>query len=142
MIRAVLDTNTLASGLIDNGGAPRQIINRWLDDSFELVLSKHILDELDRTLMKPYFQSAASTVWSTTLRHRLRTHALFVETTGSLRGVASHPEDDPVVETAVTGQADCLVTGDRQLRKLNGFRGLAIVSPFEFTWYFQGQPTR
>jgi putative PIN family toxin of toxin-antitoxin system len=136
VIRAVLDTNTLASGFLDNDGIPRKLINRWIAGEFELVLSKHILDELDRTLVKPYFQTAVSKVWESIVRNRMRSDAIHVQILGSLRGIASQPEDDPVIETALVGNADCLVTGDRQLRKLSGFRGLAIVNPFEFSSYF------
>jgi predicted nucleic acid-binding protein len=47
-------------------------------------------------------------------------------------GVASHPEDDPILATAVSASADYLVTGDRQLQRLGSYRGVSIVSPREF----------
>lgn len=47
-------------------------------------------------------------------------------------GVATHPEDDLVLATAISGSADYLVTGDRQLRQLGSFQGVVIVSPRTF----------
>ena len=49
-----------------------------------------------------------------------------------MSGVATHPEDDLVLATAVSAQADYLVTRDRQLLKLGSYQGVAIVSPTEF----------
>lgn len=42
------------------------------------------------------------------------------------------PDDDKILETALTGRANCLVTGDAELLKLHPYRGLAIVSPRGF----------
>jgi len=52
LIRAVLDTNILASGLVFAGGAQDAILRRWSDIRFEIVLSQHLIDELDATLQK------------------------------------------------------------------------------------------
>jgi predicted nucleic acid-binding protein len=42
-------------------------------------------------------------------------------------GIATHPEDDVIVATAVLGNAELLVTGDRQLLKLGRVEGVRIV---------------
>lgn len=42
------------------------------------------------------------------------------------------PKDDKILELAVSGRADCIVTGDDDLLDLNPFRGIAIVRPAEF----------
>lgn len=46
--------------------------------------------------------------------------------------MATHPEDDLVLATAVSAQADYLITGDAMLRKLRTYEGVSIVSPREF----------
>lgn len=53
MISAVLDTNILASGAITSSIIPRQILNNWRKGAFELIISEHIIDELEKTLSKP-----------------------------------------------------------------------------------------
>lgn len=50
MIRATWDTNALASGAI------AELIDRWCRGDFEIVVSEHVLTELERTLGKPYFR--------------------------------------------------------------------------------------
>ncbi len=52
--------------------------------------------------------------------------------TVTVQGVASHPEDDLILATAVSARADYLVTGDRQLLALGTFQGVQIVSPRDF----------
>ena len=40
--------------------------------------------------------------------------------------------DDKLLETALMGQAGCLVTGDRDLLAMSPFQGIPIVSPAEY----------
>ncbi|MDG6964177.1 MAG: hypothetical protein JRN54_11465 [Nitrososphaerota archaeon] len=53
-------------------------------------------------------------------------------------GVADHrvfkddPKDDMVVNTAIDGKSDYIVSGDRHLKKLRRFRGVRVVSPRAF----------
>ena len=57
MISAVLDTNILASGALKPSSIPGQILKQWRDDKFELIISQHILSELEETLNKSYFRN-------------------------------------------------------------------------------------
>jgi predicted nucleic acid-binding protein len=52
-VRAVLDTNVLASGFITAGSAPDRLIRQWLAGVFVLVYSEHIVEELTRTFERP-----------------------------------------------------------------------------------------
>jgi uncharacterized protein len=42
------------------------------------------------------------------------------------------PKDDKFLELAVTGRADVIITGDRDLLALNPFRSISIITPAEF----------
>jgi predicted nucleic acid-binding protein len=42
------------------------------------------------------------------------------------------PQDDKVLEIAVAGKADAIVTGDEDLLALHPFEGIPIVGPAEF----------
>ena len=52
---AVLDTNVLVRGSISHRTVVATIIDAWLDGAFTLAVSSHLLDEVSRTLQKPYF---------------------------------------------------------------------------------------
>jgi predicted nucleic acid-binding protein len=49
-----------------------------------------------------------------------------------VQGVATHPEDDVILATAVSVKADYLVTGDSKLQQVGVYRGVAILSPRRF----------
>jgi predicted nucleic acid-binding protein len=53
------------------------------------------------------------------------------ELTAQVRGVATPPEDDAVLATALSGQAVILCTRDKQLLRLHSYRSVAILSPGE-----------
>ena len=55
-----------------------------------------------------------------------------VPLTVQVAGVATHPEDDLILATAVSSGADYLVTGDRRLRAVGAYADVAILSPREF----------
>ena len=42
------------------------------------------------------------------------------------------PDDDGILEVAVNGDAEYLVTGDEDLLRMDPFRGVRIVTPAEF----------
>ena len=42
------------------------------------------------------------------------------------------PSDDKILELAVNGRADYIITGDDDLLVMNPFRGIPIIRPAEF----------
>jgi len=46
--------------------------------------------------------------------------------------VAADPDDDRVLECAISGKADLIVSNDKHLRSLGSFRGIAIVTGTDF----------
>ncbi len=132
MIRVVLDTNVLASGFISAGGAPGQALAFWASGAYELIVSAPILQEIERTLAKPYFHARYRPDQVAGALKRLRQHAVLTPITVDVRGVATHPEDDLVLATAISAAADLLVTGDRRLREAGEHRGVTILTPREF----------
>jgi putative PIN family toxin of toxin-antitoxin system len=110
MITAVLDTNILASGSLARQGTIAELINSALAGVFQLVLSQKILDELERTLRKPYFAARLDTETVARYIARLKAVALLTSLTRQVTGIATHPEDDLVLATAVSARVTFLVT--------------------------------
>jgi putative PIN family toxin of toxin-antitoxin system len=139
VIRAVLDTNVLAAGLarLDSPtSASGIILDLWLAGvgagPFELIVSSHILEELERVLAKPYFRAGG-------LRSRIASVQSFIESVATIAapdeivsGVASHPEDDLVLSAAESAQADYRVTGDKRFLAVGSHGGVVILSPRAF----------
>ena|SRR5258708_24946904 len=134
MITAVLDTNVLASGTVSASTSPGQILNAWRDSKFELVISQHIINELIRTLNKPYFQDRLDSSTISSFIDLLQNEAMVTPITVTIQGVATHPEDDLTLATAVSAQTDYLVSGDGPLLQKVGstFQDVKLVTPNKF----------
>jgi putative PIN family toxin of toxin-antitoxin system len=62
----------------------------------------------------------------------LRSDAFIVSGDVEISGVSRDPDDDKYLTCAVEAQADCIVTGDKDLLSLGDYRGIAILRPAEF----------
>lgn len=134
MISAVLDTNTLASGTVTAATPPGQILDAWRKGQFELITSEHIIGELERTLQEPYFRKYVSASDIAAFIDLLYNEATITAITINIKGIATHPEDDLTLATAVSAKANYLVTGDdKMLRKVgSSYQGVDLVTPRDF----------
>ncbi len=104
------------------------------------MLSGHVLTELAHTFAAPYFGLRLTADEIADIFALLQDQAITVTLTTNVSGVATHSEDDLILATALSAQADYLVTGDEKLRKLATFRGVVIVSPREFLQVLKADP--
>lgn len=135
MIVAVLDTNVLASGILGIArpeSTPGELLRRWRAKAFTLVVSEPILVELARTLANPYFSSRLSPADIAAALAQLQTDAQIQQLTVEVSGIASHPQDDEILATALSAQAEYLVTGDTPLRNRGIYEGTHLLSPRQF----------
>ncbi len=135
MIRVLLDANIIVSGLLrfrSGSTPPARILRAWFAENYQLLTSEHILDEVTRTISKPWFQERMDPEIQSTLLHGLRHEAEIVTLIAQVENIASHPEDDLVLAAAVSGEAAYLVTGDNQLLKLQFFVSTRIVDARSF----------
>ena len=141
MIRAVVDTNALVSGIISPMGAPAEIIRRWQLGDFLLITSPALLDELQRVLEYPRIVKRLG--WSKEERGQfiesLKTLTLITPGTLSLPGITRDPKDDPVVACAVEGEAEFIVSGDQDLLVLGTYQQVRMVTPRDFVALLEAQ---
>jgi putative PIN family toxin of toxin-antitoxin system len=104
-----------------------------------MVVSRDTLAELQEVLRRSKFDryvSRALREQFLTILPTFTTHVAIVERIEACRD----PREDKSLETAVNGQADLLVTGDRALLDMKTFRSIAIVSPSGYLRIARGQP--
>jgi len=130
----VLDTNVIVSSLLSAHGSPAKIIGVWEDGQFEVAISPPLLEELERVLRYPrvqrYYKDPRATL--DVFLNRLRRVAMVVEPQAALEVIEEDPADDRVLECAVAGRADCIVTGDAHLLSLKEYEGIVILKPADF----------
>jgi predicted nucleic acid-binding protein len=95
---------------------------------------------LTRTLQKPYFAKRLPPQQAAVYLRALISLATLTPITIQVSGVATHPEDDLVLATALSASADYLVTRDRQLLNLGSYQRLAILAPTAFLGILHPQP--
>lgn len=127
--RIVLYTNVLISAL-GWRGAPHEIVKRSLQGDFRLLLSPALLEELQRVLAYPKFRFSSDDI--SQFLAVLTEAADLVFPSRSFSIVEADPADDRVLECAVGGQVDFIVSGDPHLKELRIFEGIPILSPKDF----------
>ncbi len=123
-MRVVFDTNVLVSALAFPGGRGEAALREIIEERDELILSKPILDELLGVLARKFSRDAEELAHVAVVLSGL---ARFVKPRRTLRVVADEP-DNRILECALTGRANAIVTGDRALLALGEYRGVRIVS--------------
>ena len=136
------DANILASGTAEvtshPSAAPARFVRSWRDRSFILVESLPLIVELERTLQKPYFAQRVRPEDRVELQRLLDDQTGIVPLTEAVSGVATHPEDDVVLATALSGGAQFVVTGDYKLLSVKQYRGLILLTAAEFLGMLPG----
>ena len=132
-MKVFLDTNVLASALTTRGLCAE--LFEVVLQSHELLTSDPVLRELERILPGKLGQSVEVTEGFINL---LRTHALLVTTECPFPSLPD-PDDEPIVASAIAGNANIFVTGDKALLELQSVEQLRIVSPRKFWEMLSGQ---
>ena len=133
-MRLVLDTNVIVAGLRSPTGASAALLDRGLHGSFVLVLSVALALEYETVCRDPA-QRIASGLSETeveTIIAALCAVAEPVETRFLWRPQLRDPADEMVLEAAINGAADALVTFNRQdFGQVPARFGIALLSPRE-----------
>src|SRR5437588_4576443 len=119
--RIVIDTNVLISAVLSPLGNPFACL-RWVLDNATLIVSRELLEELETRLARPKFNKYVDDSRRRAFLTDLGLSAVQVELSGLVR-VCRDPDDDKLLEIAVVGRADCLVTGDQDLLVFDPFQG-------------------
>ena len=123
-MKVVFDTNILVSALVFPGGRAEAALLRIIEERDQLLLSKPILDELLGVLARKFSRDAEELARTAVLLSEL---ALTVKPRQKLRVVRDDP-DNRVLECALAGHADAIVTGDKELLGLGEYRGIPIIN--------------
>jgi putative PIN family toxin of toxin-antitoxin system len=126
-MRVVLDTNVLVSAFIARG-ACSEVFERVITEH-QLIVSPWILDELERVLVKKLAMDPGR---CGRLMELVRRSGELVDPPPLSLPVCRDSDDDNVLALALTGTAECLVTGDDDLLVLETFEGIPIILPREF----------
>ena len=129
-MRALFDANVLISGLLSRTGAPAQLLAKWLEGEFELVVTDRLLAELEATLARPKLRRHLAEEEARGFLALLRSLAEWIDDLDVEPVISSRdPKDDYLIAAAATAQAT-LVSGDAHLLELEG--SIPVLTPRAF----------
>lgn len=128
--RVVLDNNLLISGLLLPASISGRVFHLVLKAG-EILVSEATLNELAEVLARPKFDRYISVKDRQEILRLLSRVAQIVPVTYTIHACRD-PNDDMVLEVAVNGEAQAIVTGDQDLLSLNPFHGISIVTPAKY----------
>lgn len=134
MIKAVVDTNVLVSGIISPKASPAKIIDLWYKRKFVLVTSKEILKELQKVLSYPKIAKKYH-LDKEKIDEYMKGFFIFSELcspTKKISVIKDDPGDNKFIEAAITARANFIVSGDRHLLALGEYRGTKILTAKRF----------
>ena len=129
-MRIVIDTNVLVSAALFEKSVPRKALTHTMALHTPLI-SRELVREYERIMVSSKFDTNVPRNKRTTFLIRYVKGADTVEISGALQ-VCRDPRDNMVIETAIEGSADVLITGDMDIISLRPLSGVEIVTPSEF----------
>ena len=115
-MNVVIDTNVWVSGLINRNGMPARVLDAYRDLRFTVVISEPLLEELVEVLRRPKMvrKYGVTNEDVRALQELLGRHAVVVPVRHTVH-VCRDPDDDVVIEMALRGNAQFVVSGDADL---------------------------
>lgn len=139
-MRIVLDTNVLVSALISRDGPPGRVLAAIRNQRLTLVTSEAQLVELRAVLgrerLRPYIRFEEG-------QDLIRDLEAIGEVVADLPNVSASPDpdDNVILATAVAGQADVVVSGDKQhMLVLGQIEGIPIITASAAVAHFARVP--
>lgn len=123
-MRVVFDTNVLVAALVFPGGQGDAALRRVVEGRDPLVLSRAILGELLEVLGRKFARDAEELAHVAVFVSDLAT---VVAPKRRLRVVKDDP-DNRILECALAGKAQAIVTGDKGLLALKSFEGIPLMT--------------
>lgn len=112
--RFVVDTNIIVSGLITTGTPPARILDAIRDKKISLLISDEVVSEYLRVLEYPHIRKYKK-ITDEAIGHLT---ALFINEAERVEVLTEitespDPDDNKFLSLAVEGQADFIITGDK-----------------------------
>jgi len=127
-VRVVFDTNIFISAFVIPGSLAEKAILKIIEEEDSLLISAHIIDEVLSLLSSKFGRDREG------LSHvavTLSELAELVKPTRRIKLLKDEP-DNRILECAIYGEADLLVTGDKKIFQLREYKGVKITSLREY----------
>ncbi len=130
VIKAVVDTNVVISGLLFSG-LPGRVISLWKNRTLLPFASKDIIREYLRVLAYPKFSLSRQEIDYLFYQEIL---PFFEEVVPAVTYavIEEDPSDDKFIHCAISASVPIIISGDPDILRLDTFKSLSILSPHDF----------
>ena len=128
MFKVVIDTNVFISAFYLPDSRPAEVVILARRKRILNFISPQILKEIERILQKKLLWDHAKTERAV---KQISNFSEMVHPKERLEVIADDP-DNRILECAVEGQAEFIISGDRHLKDLKSFQGITIVDAATF----------
>ena len=128
-MRIVLDINVFISGVFFRG-TPYLILDAWRKGKVNIVLSGEIFDEYQRVAreLSEQFKEVNISIFL----DLLIVNAIWIEAPQLPFNVSTDPNDDKFLSCALASRTKVIVSGDKHLLVLSGYREIEVIKPKTF----------
>jgi putative PIN family toxin of toxin-antitoxin system len=128
-MKTVLDANIFVSAFFW-GGNPRIVLERAINKTDELFISKEILDEIEEVIGRPKFHAGKNEI-EYYIKSIEEISAKTIPKNKIKKG-SRDITDNKYIECAIAADADYIISGDIHLPELKKYRKIKIVSAKEY----------
>jgi uncharacterized protein len=128
--RYVIDTNVIVSSLLFENSISSEAFRYALKHG-EVLLSTELLEELSDVLSRGKFNRFVTSEERDEFLETFVERAILIEVIEKVQECRDS-KNDKILELALNGGAEYIVSGDKDLLVLNPFRDVKIVTPEEF----------
>ena len=142
-MRVVLDTNVVISNILSPLGPSARVIQRWREQVFEVLISEAMLAEYRKILgynrLRVLHHLSDERIDE--FIDGFRQHGTSIDVTIRLDIIKEDPDDNRVLECAIEGSADYIVSGDKDILRLKEYEGIVILPPAAFLLLLEREQT-
>jgi len=129
-MKIVLDTNVLISGIFFTGPS-YQILKAWQEGKIKIIASEEILSEYQRVAEE--LSNQFPSVDANRILELITIHAEIVDATDFQITICEDPDDNKFIACALASKSKIIVSGDKHLINVSGYKGIQVVKPREFS---------
>lgn len=126
----VFDTNAIVSAVLLRNSVARHAFDKAREQG-ALLVSQPTVQEINEILRRRKFDKYLLEEERIEFITTLVREAILIDITENV-SECRDPKDDKFLELAVSGKAECIVSGDDDLLSLHPFRGIPILTPRQF----------
>jgi putative PIN family toxin of toxin-antitoxin system len=128
MLKVVIDTNVFISAFYLPESRPANVVLMARRKTILNLISPQILKEVERIIEKKLLWDNSKTEGAVRL---IKNFSEEVHSQERLAIIVDDP-GNRILECAVAGQADFIISGDKHLLNLKNFQGINVVTPADF----------